>query len=220
VSLGIDKQRLSESLNRFSEDSVVSNLFTKLMGAVPVPVFWKIRLESFRSPTRLQSLLNLEIRVGRHTRIVYGSNGQNWTEDVDGWVTSDQEPIDDWVMRSMSHRERTEHLSQHMGALFHRLGPTLYEYDPRIGFNPAQKGALPKCPFLDPHEVFSRTGMLGTLLQEQAAHEYGQFQREVPEELLAGSNCPLCDSEIDGSRSYMWGGANMLWVHHECWRQT
>lgn len=208
MSLGIDKRQQSDALSEFLASEFVSRFLKTQMGAVHPPNFWKMSLESLRDPQHLQILLALRVEVGFHTRIIYGSNGEFWDEEVSGWVAADQEPLLDLYVTP---QEQMNAAVEALKALFHRIGPRLYEYDPRIGFNPARKGTLPLCPLLDPHEMFSRSGVVSGLLQEH-------FPNTVHVDLMAGHDCPLCDEEIDGGRSFMWGGANIMWVHHECWR--
>jgi hypothetical protein len=75
-----------------------------------------------------------------------------------------------------------------------QMRPHMFEFDPRIGHNPCDRGILPRCPYFDPDEPFvSNPGLGGT-----------------------GSKCSLCGDFLGFDR-YFWGGGNLLWVHKRCW---
>ena len=64
----------------------------------------------------------------------------------------------------------------------------LYEYDPRLGHTWAPGRPLPRCPLFD-----------------------AEHMQKTP------TTCFFCHKALMTTDPPMWGGANVGWVHPECW---
>lgn len=78
----------------------------------------------------------------------------------------------------------------------------LYEFDPRKGWSWDYAEGLPSCPLFDPVGDFSRTGL----------------SIESQEGSIIEPTCAFCGKPHDAASPPLWAGANMMWLHRECWR--
>lgn len=85
-----------------------------------------------------------------------------------------------------------------------------YELDPRMGWKSESPGdELPVSELLDPSIPFSRTGEPVVVPASSSS----------PKTVLNPS-CPFCRQEHPAGSSPLWAGANLMWVHEQCWRRS
>lgn len=81
----------------------------------------------------------------------------------------------------------------------------IYEFDPRKGWRHDGMSTLPVCPLFDPPEDFSRTGLPFESRNEGS---------------MVFPTCAFCGKEHTAANPPVWVGANMMWVHPECRRDS
>lgn len=77
----------------------------------------------------------------------------------------------------------------------------LYELDPRAGWLAKKDDLLPRCPLFDPPEKFSRLGVPTVSASDPGLEP----------------SCPFCDRSHSWIDPPVWAGANLMWVHRQCW---
>lgn len=101
----------------------------------------------------------------------------------------------------MGRRPRFVYIEKLKGIL-KEIGPTLYEWDPRLGhFLKDFNDHLPRCPLFDPPLI------------PNPEWEVRDWTMNVPNE----TPCPICGEKFTAHNKPMWGGGNVCWVHAECW---
>jgi len=199
-------------LREFHFSTTVQAMYQNLMGRTPLPLHWEVQIAVEADPLQNQTNLRLNIHVKDHHRR-FQVGGEIWEEYVARYFAGVDEPISNAELRELGLAERGRYISEILHALFFRIKTSLYEYDPRVGHNPARDGPLPTCPLLDPGEPLARMGVFMPILLQHSPSI-------LVDDRTIGTHCPLCEGEIDGSQEYIWGGCNMLWVHADCWRAT
>ena len=202
-------------LREFHFSTAVQATYQKLMGDVGPPLNWEVQFKIKINPAKMERIFRLTIQVKPHRRLFYPiGGGETVVEDVAAYFASSEEPLNDTMLRSMGTAREQGLFFQHLiKSLFHKVKQSLYEFDPRIGHSPSRSGPLPACPLLDPGEPLSRMGVFMPIIL--------QYNPSIlADDRIIGTHCPLCKGEIDGSKEFMWGGTNLLWVHADCWRDA
>lgn len=167
---------------------VTQLLAEKLMGEIPIPPYWDIQIEVNREVATRSILYRVTCHVKSHV-IFEGARSQTCPGRTCGSTLSIGEI-------EFSRTERAQLMGELLQNTLRKLGPYLYEQDPRIGYKPLH-APLPSCPWLDPPGPNIRDPL-------------------HLREFLDPPVCPLCNKEIC-ARDLYWGGGNLLWVHGDCW---
>lgn len=183
--------------------SALANSFVqKQFGEVRQPSWMKFTISSTRDSLRMQTVFALVVEIDPERQIDLDTGGLRVAPQRRRRSFHVPFPVPDSVFREFSDRLPdifTTWLEQAIKANAFRF----YELDPRIGWRVQKPGdELSRSPLLDPSEPFSRTG--------ERVYKGG--------DVLVEPRCPFCqEPHEDGSRP-LWGGGNLMWVHHHCWR--
>lgn len=208
-------------LREFNFHTLTLALVDELLGEVKRPSWLKVELEAHPEPSKRQFIFTILVTLEEHQRRVDlgPSPGSPTNERVLGLKRArtfvSDFPVPDSVIEQFRAKLPDMYrtwIEQAMLGNAHRF----YEADPRIGWRygaAGQAGELPRSRLLDPREPFSRTGlpMLGTA---------GDSARDPIQEDLGSPRCPFCRDEHTWAQAPVWAGANLMWVHPDCWRTS
>lgn len=194
-------------LRGFNFSALVDGLVAKLFGEVERPPWLKFTISTRRDAMAMQTLFDLGVSISPERGVSMTDTG--WRV---GWQPPRRRfaitfPLPDNVLAEFRDEFPDLFCAAFEAALLedaHRF----YEVDPRIGWRRSKEGdTLPVSRLLDPPEHFSRDG------RPISVWEDGKPRLEHPA-------CPFCRELHHPSELPQWGGANMMWVHPECWRGT
>lgn len=189
-------------LREINFSALANGFIQKLFGDVKKPSWMKFTISHARAALEMQTIFSLRVEIEPHRQMDVTKGGLS--VGPERRRRSFQVPFE--IPYSVVEQFRDElpdmfttWLKQAIRSNAHKF----YELDPRIGWRVEKPGdELSRSLLLDPLGPFSRTG--------ERVYKGG--------ELLVEPRCPFCREPHVERSSPLWGGANLMWVHHHCWR--
>lgn len=214
--------KLSEStasgfLREFNFHTLTQALISELLGEVKYPDWLKVGLSTRPDPLPRQFLFTIRVTLKAHRRYVdLGPSPRSPVNHRElglkrGRTFVSEFPVPENVIQEFRGdlpKMYRMWVEQTLMGNAHRL----YEADPRIGWRYGIGGStkgLPRSRLFDPYSPFSRTGL--PMLDAGS----GELV-----ESLNPPQCPFCQVPHGWSQPPVWAGANLLWVHLDCWRAS
>lgn len=184
-------------------DGLIRNLF----GKAERPAWMKFKISSFADVLEMQTVFGLIVDLDPQPAVDFGGSGFRVGPKRRRRGFTVEFRVPDRVLvefRDDFPKMFCVWLEKAITENAHKF----YELDPRIGWRCTGTDAeLSVSPLFDPPAPFSRTG-------------HRVHVKSDPEDpaVLVEPRCPFCREPHEDGTAPIWGGANLRWVHHHCWR--
>jgi len=201
LSAELSKTLQTGFLRDFHFSTLAEVVLTEVFGEFSQPHWMKFEIDAALDAVEHRFLFRIIVRIEPHSRkaVIDGVLHQSRFDRRKAFT------FDFGIPRNVVEQFRSDVpklFIKWMNETLRKNAYRIYEFDPRIGFLWDGESGLPVCPLFDPPEDFSRTGL----------------PMEGKKLTLLEPSCAFCGEAHTEANPPIWGGANMMWLHRECWR--